>query len=85
MKRREFLSQVGKGLAAAAVSAGAGELLSATQTKGGGASPKLERVCVSSWSFHNYFPSTREEEFHLPGEMLKLVDFPEMVADRYHV
>jgi L-ribulose-5-phosphate 3-epimerase len=86
MKRREFLSQVGKGLAAAAVTAGAGDLLFATQTKGGAAaSPKLERVCVSSWSFHNYFSSTREEEFHLPGEMLKLADFPEMVADRYHV
>jgi sugar phosphate isomerase/epimerase len=76
---------VGKGLAAAAVSSGAGNLLVAEKKSGSGASPKLERVCISSWSFHNYFSTTREKDFHLPGEMLKLVDFPEMIADRYHV
>jgi len=71
---------------AAAVSSGSGDLLFAEQNKGArSASPKLRRVCISSWSFHNYFPSTREKEFKLSGEMLKLVDFPEMVADRYHV
>lgn len=86
MRRREFLSRVGKGVAAAAVAGGAGDLLLAEQTKrGAGPSPKLRRVCISSWSFHNYFTSTREKDFNLPGEMLKLVDFPEMVADRYHV
>ena len=85
-KRRDFLSQVGKGLAAAAIAGGAGEQLFAKQGKSGSsASPKLRRVCISSWSFHNYFTSTREKEFHLSGEMLKLVDFPEMVADRYQV
>lgn len=77
---------MGKGLAAAAVSAGAGDLLFAGQKQGAAAaSPKLRRVCISSWSFHNYFSSTREKDFNLSGEMLKLVDFPEMVADRYHV
>jgi sugar phosphate isomerase/epimerase len=77
---------VGKGLTAAAVCSGAGGLLFAAQSKSGAAaSPKLERVCISSWSFHNYFASTREKDFQLSGEMLKLVDFPEMVADRYHV
>lgn len=76
---------MGKGLAAAAVSSGAGNLLVAEKKSGSGASPKLERVCISSWSFHNYFSTTREKDFHLPGEMLKLVDFPEMIADRYHV
>jgi sugar phosphate isomerase/epimerase len=76
---------VGKGLAAAAVSSGAGNLLVAEKKSGSSASPKLERVCISTWSFHNYFSTTREEDFHLPGEMLKLVDFPEMIADRYHV
>jgi hypothetical protein len=76
---------VGKGLAAAAVSSGAGNLLVAEKKSGSSASPKLERVCISTWSFHNYFSTTREKDFHLPGEMLKLVDFPEMIADRYHV
>ncbi|HSB76468.1 MAG TPA: TIM barrel protein [Terriglobales bacterium] len=76
---------MGQGLAVAAVSSGAGELLFAKQPKDSAASPKLDRVCISSWSFHNYFSSTREKDFQLPGEMLKLVDFPEMVADRYHV
>jgi sugar phosphate isomerase/epimerase len=85
MRRREFLSRVVKGLAAAAVSSGAGELLFAQKESGSSASPKLERVCISTWSFHNYFSTTREKDFHLPGEMLKLVDFPEMIADRYHV
>jgi sugar phosphate isomerase/epimerase len=75
---------MGKGLAAAAVSSGAADLLFA-QKGGSSASPKLERVCISTWSFHNYFSKTREKDFHLPGEMLKLVDFPEMIADRYHV
>jgi len=76
---------VGKGLAAAAVSSGAGDVLFAQKKRGSGASPKLERVCISTWSFHNYFSTTREKDFHLSGEMLKLVDFPEMIADRYHV
>ncbi|HJT01421.1 MAG TPA: TIM barrel protein [Terriglobales bacterium] len=76
---------MGKGLAAAAVSSAAGNLLVAEKKSGSSASPKLERVCISTWSFHNYFSTTREKDFHLPGEMLKLVDFPEMIADRYHV
>ena len=72
-------------MAAAAVCGGAGELLLAQKKGESSASPKLERVCISTWSFHNYFSTTREKDFHLAGEMLKLVDFPEMVADRYHV
>ena len=76
---------MGKGLAVAAVSGGAGDLLFAQKQGGNATSPKLDRVCISTWSFHNYFSTTREKDFHLSGEMLKLVDFPEMIADRYHV
>jgi sugar phosphate isomerase/epimerase len=76
---------VGTGLAAAAVSSGVGDLLFAHKRGESSASPKLERVCISTWSFHNYFSTTREKDFHLSGGMLKLVDFPEMIADRYHV
>jgi sugar phosphate isomerase/epimerase len=43
---------------------------------------KLERVCVSSWSFHTLFETDRKN----PAKTLMDVrDFPEMVADRYHV
>jgi sugar phosphate isomerase/epimerase len=45
-------------------------------------SVKLERVCVSSWSFHTAFERDRND----PAKVLMDVrDFPEMVADRYHV
>jgi L-ribulose-5-phosphate 3-epimerase len=49
------------------------------------ASDKLSRISISTWTFHNYFKSTREAEFKLPGEMLKLFDFPKMIADKYEV
>lgn len=48
-------------------------------------SAKLERIGVSTWSFHNYFAKTRRKDFDLPGPMLALLDFPEMAADRYKV
>src|SRR5205085_3476799 len=84
-KRREFLSHFAKGVSAAAVSGAAGELFARRDDTASAASPKLQRVAISTWSFHNYFPVTRDEDFKGSGESLKLVDFPEMVADRYHV
>jgi L-ribulose-5-phosphate 3-epimerase len=43
---------------------------------------KLQRVCVSSWSFHTSFEKDRAN----PSKVLMDVrDFPEMVADRFHV
>lgn len=43
---------------------------------------KLQRVCVSSWSFHTSFETDRNN----PAKVLMDVrDFPEMIADRYHV
>ena len=42
----------------------------------------LNRVCVSSWSFHTAFETDRNN----PAKTLMDVrDFPEMIADRYHV
>jgi sugar phosphate isomerase/epimerase len=42
----------------------------------------LERVCVSSWSFHTLFETDRNN----PAKVLMdVLDFPEMVADRYGV
>jgi sugar phosphate isomerase/epimerase len=46
---------------------------------------KLDRISISTWSFHNYFQSTREKEFTLPGPMLELLSYPEMIVDRYKV
>ena len=44
--------------------------------------PKLQRVCVSTWSFHTFF----ETDSNNPAKVLMDIrDFPEMVADRYHV
>ena len=44
--------------------------------------PKLQRVCVSSWSFHTAFERDKDN----PGKVLMdILDFPEMIADRYHV
>lgn len=46
---------------------------------------KLDRVGISSWSFHNYFESTRERSVSPPPEHLALLDFPQIIADRYKV
>ncbi|MGH9376739.1 MAG: TIM barrel protein [Terriglobia bacterium] len=44
---------------------------------------KLYRIGVSSNSFRNYFTATRSKGFDLPGPPLALLDFPQMIADRY--
>ncbi len=44
--------------------------------------PKLQRVGVSTWSFHTFF----ERDANDPAKVLMdVLDFPEMIADRYHV
>jgi sugar phosphate isomerase/epimerase len=49
------------------------------------AQAKGERICVSSWSFHNLFSATRDEDAPAAGKPLDVLDFPEMIADRYQV
>lgn len=39
-------------------------------------SSPLERICVSTWSFHTLFEA---------ASPMEALDFPEMAADRYHV
>jgi sugar phosphate isomerase/epimerase len=84
MVRRDFFIRMAGGAAALALG---GELQG--QTKHHPASvnrfDKRDRISISTWSLHNYFQSTREKEFTLPGNMLALLDFPEMIADRYKV
>jgi L-ribulose-5-phosphate 3-epimerase len=70
MNRREFLAVSGAGLVSP---------LSTFMPKD---DARLQRVCVSSWSFHTLFERDRND----PAKTLMDVrDFPEMVADRYHV
>src|SRR5258706_1880398 len=65
MRRREFLILAGSAALA--------------QTRKDDA--KLERVCVSTWSFHTLFPNDSAK----PAKPLDLLEFPEVIADRYHV
>ena len=46
---------------------------------------KLDRVGVSSWSFRNSFYATRDAAAPARAASLALLDFPEMIADRYKV
>jgi len=86
MIRREFLTRLAEGTILTGALGSADILRAAT----GGAAPqagvdKRSRIAVSTWSLHNYFASTRENEFKLPGKMLDLLDFPQMIAEQYKV
>src|SRR5512136_420888 len=86
MIRREFLTRLAEGTILTGALSSADILKAAT----GGPAPqagadKLQRIAVSTWSLHNYFASTRENEFKLPGKMLDLLDVPQMIADKYKV
>jgi sugar phosphate isomerase/epimerase len=44
------------------------------------------RIGISTWSFHNFFTTTRDENAPpLTGKPWDVLDYPEMIADRYHV
>jgi len=87
MIRRDFLAR----LAGGALAAGRLPLSDAFAAAAQGHASRLssgdkrERIAISTWSLHNYFQSTRDKDFTLPGPMLALLDFPEMIADRYKV
>lgn len=82
------LAATSHGQSARATSAGRGGSRSAhaSQTHAAStAAAKLERISISTWSLHNYFRATRRKDFNLPGPMLALLDFPELIAERYKV
>jgi len=87
MNRREFVSLMAGGCAATGLSGRWAALAADAQghASRADAADKHSRIAVSTWSLHNYFQSTRDKEFTLPGKMLELLDFPEMIADRYKV
>jgi sugar phosphate isomerase/epimerase len=72
MRRREFLISCG---IAAHIKGKA-----RAQTSG-----KLDRVCVLSWSFRNLFTRTRDKGVPAPAKDFDILDFPEMIADRYNI
>jgi len=84
MIRRDFFACIAAGAEALALG---GQLRGQTKHHAAAVnrSDKRSRISISTWSLHNYFQSTREKEFTLPGNMLALLDFPEMIADRYQV
>src|SRR6266481_6543129 len=80
MKRREFMIHSGAGALALCASSG-----SRAQSPAPDSGAKRARVCVSSWSFHNLFTATHDKKAPPLDKPLKALDFPEMIADRYHV
>jgi hypothetical protein len=86
MLRRDFLARLAAGGASVALGRG-GNAFAYTHKKHAAPKPppELERIAISTWSLHNYFRATRASDFNLPGPMLALLDFPEMIVDRYKV
>ena len=84
MIRRDFFIRMAGGAAALALG---GQLRGETKRRRTNVErpDKRTRISISTWSLHNYFQATREKDFTLPGNMLALLDFPEMIADRYKV
>jgi sugar phosphate isomerase/epimerase len=84
MNRRKFVQNT----AAGALAAGLGAKLDWARAREGGESSgtqKLQRIGVCSWSLHAYFPQTRPQNFKWPGKMLDLREYPELIADKYHL
>ena len=77
MNRRTFLQRSTAGLLSAAAGARAGSTAS---------NPNAARIGISTWSFHNFFSTTRDDNAApLTGKAWDARDFPDMIADRYHV
>ena len=86
MLRRDFLARLAAGAGSVGLGLGTSPFASVAQTHAAAsASAKLERISISTWSLHNYFRATRGSDFNLPGPMLALLDFPEMIVEKYKV
>lgn len=47
--------------------------------------PSNDRICISTWSFHNLFTETRYPEAAVPEKDMDVLDFPEICADQFGV
>ena len=79
MNRRSFVANSAGALAGWMI----GSLLAQDSMPAQEAS-RLGRIGVSTWSFHNFFLATRDDKA-VPGATLDMLDFPEMIADRYRL
>lgn len=85
MDRRNFLKQsAGMALGSSMVprARGAGPIIPAGKKS---ERDKRKLIGVCSWSLHGYFAETRPKDFKWAGEMLDLLKYPELIADKYHV
>ncbi|HXY41044.1 MAG TPA: TIM barrel protein [Vicinamibacteria bacterium] len=82
MKRRHFIAEAAVAATAGTVLSRLGRAHASTEAKAP-AADALQRIAVTTWSLHAFFPQTKEKE--LSGEPIDLRRFPELVADRYHV
>ena len=84
MVRRDLFTRIAGGVGALALGS---ELWGKTKRHPASAvrSDKRNRISISTWSLHNYFRATRESSFNLPGPALVLLDFPDMIVDRYRI
>lgn len=99
MKRRDFLARLASGIVAASVPEAGDRLSALGQTHAKRTThaarsarsavfaeeERRRRIAISTWSFHNHFQSTLDEGLKRPAPPLALLDFPEMIADRYKV
>ena len=75
MKRRQFLTGSAAGLFAACRTAAAE----------GAEEAKRARIAVSSYPFYNRFEATRDKKLPPPEKPLTFLDFPELIADSFHL
>src|SRR5439155_2889482 len=88
MKRRDFLASLVGAAAGAGLLGAKGLALRRSRSRGRATRPpndKRSRIGISTWSFHNLFLRTRDQGVAATGKNLVLMDFPEMIADRYKV
>ncbi|HUI41634.1 MAG TPA: TIM barrel protein [Terriglobia bacterium] len=84
MKRREFISSLLAGVVASAAGRPASPQHPRRRAVHRVPSP-LDRVCVSTRSFKSYFDVTQDSALKSASERLVLLDFPQIIADRYKV
>lgn len=85
MNRRTFLEVTASGMLATGMAPKLGWSAAGKAGRAMSDEEKRQRLGVCSWSLHGYFPKTRPKDFKWPGKMLDLREYPELMADRYHV
>jgi Xylose isomerase-like TIM barrel len=87
MKRRDFFASLLAGAAGALKGAAASAPHTRRRTihRAPPVPTQLNRVGVSTLSFHGYLETTHNESSRTPAGRLTLLDFPGMIADRFKI